>query len=185
MNTFRGVFFEDLNMCDIFTAIGTGLLTAIGAGTGAATAVGVGATALAGAGLGMGTAAISGGNIWKGALFGGIGGVAGAGIGSSLGGLAGGATATAIGAGTGGVAGGIGGGLMSSMMDRTKAQRNAASLAQQEALKKLESNTQGIQTVQKTATALKDRNLNQRTLSSLRVGLNTGGDSATGLNIPT
>ena len=186
-------------MCEIFSLVGGAVLGAIGvtgASAGIATAVGVGTMAVAGAGIGAGAAAIGGGNIWKGALFGAAGSVLGAGVGgAALGAGAGamGATGAAVGTATsvggigGGIAGGIGGGLMSTAQDKAKAQQRMANQAQQAALARLEKatpNQVGVQTVQRTATALKDRSATKRTISSLRIGLNTG-DTSSGINIPT
>lgn len=186
-------------MCEIFSIIGGAILGAVGvtgASAGIATAVGVGTMAVAGAGIGAGTAAIGGGNIWKGALFGAAGGVLGAGVGGAALGAGAGAmggtgaavgTATSIGGIGGGMAGGIGGGLMSTAQDKAKAQQRMANQAQQAALARLEKatpNQVGVQTVQRTATALKDRSTTKRTISSLRIGLNTG-DTSSGINIPT
>lgn len=186
-------------MCEIFSLVGGAVLGAIGvtgASAGIATAIGVGTMAVAGAGIGAGAAAIGGGNIWKGALFGAAGSVLGAGVGgAALGAGAGamGATGAAVGTATsvggigGGIAGGIGGGLMSTAQDKAKAQQRMANQAQQAALARLEKatpNQVGVQTVQRTATALKDRSATKRTISSLRIGLNTG-DTSSGINIPT
>lgn len=186
-------------MCEIFSIIGGAILGAVGvtgASAGIATAVGVGTMAVAGAGIGAGAAAIGGGNIWKGALFGAAGGVLGAGVGGAALGAGAGAmggtgaavgTATSIGGIGGGIAGGIGGGLMSTAQDKAKAQQRMANQAQQAALARLEKatpNQVGVQTVQRTATALKDRSATKRTISSLRIGLNTG-DTSSGINIPT
>lgn len=186
-------------MCEIFTIIGGTILGAVGAAgasAGVATAVGVGASAALGAGIGAGAAAIKGGSIWKGALFGAAGGVMGAGAlggaalaGAGAAGIASGSTASVIAAGAGasvgGVTGGAGGGLMSSKMDNAKMKANASLQAQKAAIEKIQKTSQtGVQTIQRTATALKDKNLTNRTLSSLRIGLNTA-DTNTGLNIPT
>lgn len=186
-------------MCEIFSIIGGAILGAVGvtgASAGIATAVGVGTMAVAGAGIGAGAAAIGGGNIWKGALFGAAGGVLGAGVGGAALGAGAGAiggtgaavgTATSVGGIGGGIAGGIGGGLMSTAQDKAKTQQRMANQAQKAALARLEKatpNQVGVQTVQKTATALKDRSATKRTISSLRIGLNTG-DTSSGINIPT
>ena len=75
---------------------------------------------------------------------------------------------------------------MSATQDKAKAAQAQANQAQKAALEKLEkqSNQTGIQSIQKTATALKDKNVVKRTISSLRIGLNTG-DTSSGINIPT
>ena len=86
----------------------------------------------------------------------------------------------------GGLVGGIGGGLSAANAEKNKLQERAAK-AQSEAINKLQESTAsqvGIQSIQKTATALKDKNVVKRTISSLRIGLNTG-DTSSGINIPT
>lgn len=164
-----------------------------------------------GAAVGAGTAAIKGGNILKGALFGGLGGAIGGGVGSAFtgavggaasgfasGGMAGAMTGASAGAAAGstagglvgGAVGGLGGGLLSAKQDEAKRMSGlaiqSANAQKQEAIKQIkQTQNNGISAIQQTATGLKNRITQRRTLGSLRIGLNTGEAAATGLNIPT
>ena len=202
-------------MCEVFSIIGTAIAGAVGAtvSAGAATAIGVGTTivggAALGAGAGMASAAITGGNIGKGALWGAIGGgllapigvAAGSAFGAAGGAIAGvkvGATAGAIGGGViGSTIGGLTAGAISGIRS-TKKQVAVGNAIAAKTKNTLSSSVETTQQVEKTATTLKDKILQKRTLASLRIplkqsddssniGLNTsngGGSGATGLNIP-
>lgn len=190
----------------IGTALGTvgtavtGALGITGLSAGATMAVG-GATIAAGgaalgAGVGMTTAAITGGNIGKGALFGALGGAAGGFIGAPVAGTLAGGLGAVGGAIAGSAVGGLAGGAVSSLKSARDARNNINTQGQKDsALGTATQTTSQVAATQryaKTADTLKDRSLLKRTLSSLRiplnqstatVGLNIGETTTTGLNI--